>query len=448
MATSLTSRQWILLGVAVIVLVGAGITARIWFANYRDWHNSKAAPLFAEIDPADGATGYESDLWIRWSSPTTAKGRVLWRKAGGLRVHSADAGSAQELLAHLSSLSSGSKYEYIVEQSDGSQTLRSSIRTLDVKSGLAFDPVIEQTVERDYDQSVKLTLRNQGSQPIAVAAKALKQFEDLPSDITGYGSVDVPGQIGPNGTLDLRLAVTAADATRDTYEIPIEAAGAYVVARFHVRMPKVNLALRVAGEDPHTLAKTVAIQNDGDTVNDLSVRAAQANQQDLQLQPSVNHASLNTGSTLVVTVAPILYLEFQSLKAEIEVSAAGQTTKFPLEFTAPPGVHLIAFRSASTGTSDGWGGYCTNNPNTCSNVPGPHGNGPQTGMVKDPPSPEPGGCKPHCKTLDPSDPTIFSLPRGNEVFSPYGIWRVYPKETNSKKRAPGCQDVHRVDITT
>jgi hypothetical protein len=376
MVASLTNRQWIFLGTAVIALVGLGATGWIWYSNYRAWHNSKAAPLFAEIDPADGANVYESDLWIRWSSPLAANGRVLWRKAGGLRVQATDAGSGQELLGHLASLSAGSKYEYIVEESDENQTLRSPVRTVNVTSGLAFEPVADQTVEHDYDQTVKLTLRNRGSKPITVAAKALKQFDDLPSDITGYGSTDVPAQIAPNGTLDLRLAVTAADATHDTYEIPIEASGAYATARFHVRMPKVNLSFRVTGEDPNTLAKTILIQNGGEGVSDLSVHAAQANEQEFELQPAINHAQLGAGSSIVITVRPILYLEFQSLKAEIEAAAGGQTVKFPLEFTAPAGLHLIVFRSASTGYSTGLGGYCTNHPNTCSIVPGPQGNGP------------------------------------------------------------------------
>lgn len=404
MVTLTKSARWILLGVAILVLVGAGATGWIWYGNSRAWHNSKAAPLFAEIEPADGATVYASDVWIRWNSAGANKGRVLWRKAGGLRVQAAEAGSGQELLAHFGSLSAGSKYEYIVEESQGDQTLRSSVRTLTVISGLAFEPVVDQTVEHDYDQSVKLTLHNRGLQPVTVAAKALKQFDDLPSDITGYGSTDVPAQIAPNSTLDLRLAVTAADATRDTYEIPIEAAGAYITARFHVHLPKLSLSFRIIEENPKTLAKTVYIQNNGDTLTDLAVRVAPANQQDIELQPSVNHAGLHPDSGVYLRVTPILYLEFQSLKAEIEASAAGQTQRFPLEFQAPPGVRLIAFRSGSTGYSFAGARYCTNHPNTCSNVPGTYGNGPQTGVAQDPSSPEPGGCDPpKCNKSDACD---------------------------------------------
>ncbi len=376
MVTSRKSMRWILLGAAtVIVLAGAGITAWIWQANYRAWHNPRATPLFGQIEPADGATVYESDLWISWSSPEANRARVLWRKRGDLRVRDADAGSGQELLAHLAPVTAGAKYEYIVEETRGDQTLRSSVRTLNVKSGLAFEPVVEQTIERDYDQTVKLTLRNRSSQPIVVSAKALKRFADLPADITGYGSVEVPAQLAPNSTLDLRLAVTADDATRGSYEIPVEAAGAYVTARFNVHIPKLSLSFSIAEEDPKTLTKAIYIHNKGDTLSDLTVRVVPANQQDLELQPAVNHALLHAASGVYLKVAPILYLEFQSLKAEIEASAAGQTVRFPLEFQVPPGVRLIAFRSASTWFSFGFGRHCTNHPNSCTTLPA-RGNGP------------------------------------------------------------------------
>src|SRR5205823_7174836 len=126
--------------------------------------------------------------------------------------------------------------------------------------------------------------RNRGSQPLRVSAKALKQFDHLPSDITGYGSVEVPAQLPPNSTLDLRLAVTAADAAADTYEIPVEAGGAYVTAKFHVRRPKLDLAFRVIDDDPKTLAKTVEIHNNGDTLTDLAVHVTKENEGDLELE--------------------------------------------------------------------------------------------------------------------------------------------------------------------
>src|SRR5437868_1866049 len=129
------SRMWISLALLVIVLSAAATFFIGWYRGYHDWHNSKAAPLFSDIEPADGATVYGSDAWIRWTSPVAAKGRVLWRKAGSSRIKSVDAANSQELLAHLASLNAESRYEYIVEENDGTQTLRSPVRTLNVKSG-------------------------------------------------------------------------------------------------------------------------------------------------------------------------------------------------------------------------------------------------------------------------------------------------------------------------
>jgi hypothetical protein len=80
MITSLKSTRWILLVVAIIVLAGMGAAGWIWYADYRTWHNSNAAPLFAQIDPADGATVYESELWIHWNSgsPGTTSPKCLF----------------------------------------------------------------------------------------------------------------------------------------------------------------------------------------------------------------------------------------------------------------------------------------------------------------------------------------------------------------------------------
>ena len=373
--TSPKITRWVLFGVGIIALAGVGLSLRNWYTGYRDWHNRKFAPVVAEIEPADGMTVYGSEVWIRWAAAVPAKGRVLWREAGAYHVRAADAGQGTNFLVRLTPLEARKRYEYMVEQSGEGITQRSGVRSFDVKSGLAFDPPSEQTVEHDYDQSVKLTLRNAGKETITVTARALKQFDDLLADITGYGSVEVPAQIAPNSTLDLRLAVTAADAISPSYEIPVQAAGAYTMARVNVRIPKVNLSFRVVDEDPKTLAKTVELQNNGDTITDLAVHPVQENETDVELRPSAQHARLESGATLRLVVNPILYLEFQSLKAEIEARAAGQTTRFPFQFQAPPGMRLIAFRTASTGSSSGSDWFCTNKPNTCSDLPGPYGTG-------------------------------------------------------------------------
>lgn len=370
------------LGAALLVVVGLVL----YFAIGPKFFGTATvyAPLFAEIEPADGAVIRGTEAWVRWSPSVPAKGRVLWRKADESSFRTVDAREGTPLLARLGPLQPDAKYEYMVEQSAEGMTQRSSVRTFTVQAGLAFDPAtVEQTVQRDYDQTVTLTLRNTAQEKITVAAKALAQFEDLPADIVGPGSADEPAQIEPGGRLDLRLAIAAADAIRESYEIPIEAAGAFAVARVRVTRPNVKLSFRVVEENPRTLAKTIEIRNEGDVLTDLAVRIAPPNELDIRLQPNAKHAYLPSRATLHFVAAPILYLEFQSLTADLEAVAAGQSARFPVKFEAPLGLHLIGVRTGSQHRSSSHDFYCTNKPTTCSELPGTEGNGP-THRVRDP----------------------------------------------------------------
>ena len=98
-----------------------------------------------------------------------------------------------------------------------------------------------------------------------------------------------------------------------------------------------KLSFRVVAEDPHTLAKTVEVKNEGDTLTGLAVHIAAPSDSEVCLQPSATHAFLLTGETMQFVAAPVLYLEFQSLRTDLECQAAGQSQTFPLEFKAPAG---------------------------------------------------------------------------------------------------------------
>src|SRR5437588_8990417 len=134
------------------------------------------------------------------------------------------------------------------------------------------------------------TLHNNSSDKVVVGAKALAQFDDLPSDIVGPGSVDEPVEVPAGGTLPLRLAVTAPDATRDSYDIPIEASGAYALARVRINKINFKVSFNVVKEDPNTLAKTIDIHNDGDSLAGLAVRIVSPNDSGVPLQPGATHA--------------------------------------------------------------------------------------------------------------------------------------------------------------
>jgi hypothetical protein len=368
-----------------LILLAGAAGAAWWFLLPHGGQQPEPAatytPITSDIQPADGAVIRGTEVWISWQPLLQAGGHVLWRTAGESTFQTVDA-TGYPLVAHLSALKQGTKYEYLVEDTVAGQTERSALRSFTVEGGLAFDnAVVEQTVNRDYYQPVTLTLHNNSNDSVVVGAKALVHFDDLPADIVGPGSVDEPVEVPPGGSLPLNLAVTAPDARQRTYDIPIEAADAYALARVHINVVNFKLAFKVVSDDPHTLAKTIDIQNEGDSLADLAVTTvttAASNQNEVRLQPSVTHGYLPSGQTLEIVAAPVLYLEFQSLSTQIQVSAGGQTTSFRLNFSAPAGQQLMGVRTDPDERSVSRDWYCTNKPNTCSNMAGPDGSGPAT----------------------------------------------------------------------
>lgn len=329
------------------------------------------------IEPADGAVVRGTEAWVRWWAPESDEGRLLWRQAGMQDFREVKAVEGEPYLARLSPLEPGKKYEYRIESRNGDRVLRSDLRSVVAEGGLAFEAAKEHAIQRDYDQTVLLTLRNGSADKVRVAARSLARLDDLPADIVGPGSVDQPADVPAGGTLTLRLAVTAADAMEEAYEIPIEAAGAYTAARVKVARPRFKLSFRVLDEDPATLTKTIEIQNDGQTVADLALHIAKPNAAEVRLQPNARHAYLAEGKSMTVAAIPVLYLEFESLQAELECVAAGQTVRFPLEFRAPAGLRLVGRRGGSSFWSWVKDFFCTNKPNTCSLAQGNGGTGPE-----------------------------------------------------------------------
>ena len=336
-----------------------------------------------EIEPADGAAIRGGDVWVRWHGPPGASGRVAFGQTGGREpqlVPATDAAAPGDpLVAHLTGLKPG-EYQYTVEHTAGGWTQRSQPRRLTVKAGPAvtFTPAtVEATVKRDYDQRVTFALKNDTPEKVTVAAKAAAIFPDLPAGVIGPGSADEPVDVAPGATIKLTMSVTAPDARRATYDIPVEAAGEFGLVRVRIDNPQLHVSFKVIGEDPRTLAKTIEVRNDGDrTVTDLGLAVARPNQGDAAISPAVDHTMLAPGGAARVVVSPVLYLEFKSLHAELECRAAGQSARFPLEFTAPPGKRLIGVRHASIESNRSTAWYCTNKPDICTPVPGPQANGP------------------------------------------------------------------------
>jgi hypothetical protein len=330
----------------------------------------------ASIEPGDAAVVRGRRAWVRWTTSVRAAGRLHWRKAGDPEFKVVEAVEGRFLIAELPDLELGAVYEYKVEASAGGETVSSGVRKLGCEGGLEFDPPqVEARIARDYDQIVRFRIKNSSEAGIRVAARALAEFDELPAEMVGPGSQDEPIDVEPGRSASLTLAVNAADAARADYEIPVDAAGALVKVRLIVAIPAFKLSFRVVSEDPVTLAKTVEVSNEGGPLTDLSIRIAEPNEREAIVMPAAKHAPLASGNTLLVAVSPILYLEFEGIALELECRAAGQAARFPLRFDRPGGRRLMGIRTATQERSHSHDKYCTNRPDSCSQLPGPDATG-------------------------------------------------------------------------
>ncbi len=232
-------------------------------------------------------------------------------------------------------------------------------------------PVFDARVARDYDQRVKVPLRNTSARTVTIAARAVAQFDELPADVVGPGSADEPVELSPGESLTLELAVTAPDAVRDVYEIPLEAAGASTLVRVQVDRPELKLSFRVIEQNPITLASTFAITNEGEPVGDLSLALRGSEDNIARLEPTAGHAYLPMGKSLTFTATPVLYLEFERATVEVECRAAGQLRSFPLAFAAPTGRRLRGVRTGCQHHSHAFDWICTNRPRILLTLFGP-----------------------------------------------------------------------------
>lgn len=240
---------------------------------------------------------------------------------------------------------------------------------------------LNSSIKRDYDQTVMLPVQNDSAVSRTLAASASAHFEDLPADFTGPGSMDEPIVLEPGQRAELHLAITAADAQKDSYSIPITVGTISAAAVVHISGPVVQLAIHLVRENPATLGKTVEITNEGGTLSDFAVRLPLSDAKDVNLQPAVGHAYFPAGGKMQFNLAPVLYYEFEKLSTHLLCSAAGKQVDFPVEFAAPVGKHLIGYRTASQTRTNSKDWYCTNRPNTCSNLPAPPATGPTLAML-------------------------------------------------------------------
>jgi len=197
----------------------------------------------------------------------------------------------------------------------GSNTLT---RHFSVGNGIVFLSHQQNfTIDRDYDQRAQVGVRNDDSISHTLTTSVLNSYQDLIVNFVDSGSTDQTITLQPGETKQVTLAIHTQDALLHNYELT-----AHLVADIDSTPIVDNAVLDVQvlsdGDysiveatnafDPVTLARTYVITNHGKTITDLSLAAvdpATGLPANILLQPTLDHARLETGQSIKVVAYPI-----------------------------------------------------------------------------------------------------------------------------------------------
>ena len=233
-------------------------------------------------------------------------------------------------------------------------------------------------IERDYDQRLAVPIENRSGERLRVVVGTGPMGSDLIGGFVGEGSRRQPLDLGPGANATLTLSLFAQDATRRSYRFDITARDAdsddvlsTAAVSVLVRRPKLALNIDVGDAEPGTLARTVTIVNEGETLTDLTAEAGEGLAGEVFFAPRVEHANLPAGGKISFAVHPRLSTIFTKLEGSIVLHAAGQRQTVPLAFALPLGKHVFVATGFSNTNDEADGKYCTNKPNIDTSLGGP-----------------------------------------------------------------------------
>jgi|GEM_PF-903915 len=226
-------------------------------------------------------------------------------------------------------------------------------------------------VERDYEQRRALALANKGGKPVTVTLAVEGAPENLIVGFAGDVAPDATLDVPPGGTKSFDFVIHAQDASPGEHAFAVtaeseDASGTRTKARARVSVTVEGVDVRLEvtkGEtDPWTLATTLRIHNQGETLTDLTLSGSGGLEGAVSFRPQVVHAKLEAGARMTVRVAPVLHVGYRRSEGEILFQAAGETHRVPLAFEVPGDKEVFCGVSRSVQSTSGSTWFCTNRP--------------------------------------------------------------------------------------
>ncbi len=310
--------------------------------------NITSAPPIEDLQPQDNARTGSERVVVSWKTPVNASGDVFVKsedQTNFLPVR----GEPGKDHAVLINLTRNKLYEFYVKSETTKGASQSEVRQLFVDNGIAFDrKVYENTIQRDYNQSVFIEVTNTDTEPHELLMQVSGVPQDLALNFIGQGSTDQKIALLPGESRSVELVFHAQDAKYEDYTINLnltnlgeEAITDSAVVKLHVHFPVIDYTLEEVASDPYTLAKTLRITNRGDALTDLSVSASGDLAGLLIFHPSVDHAYLGTGESMDFVAEPVLTEGFTSAQGVLKAMAAGSERNLSLTFAVPQGKSIF-----------------------------------------------------------------------------------------------------------
>ena len=291
--------------------------------------------------PEDGAMLSGNEIHISWSGDAFGPAAVRHRPRGETNWTETAGESGRNRGVRLANLDPGVPVEF--QPLGGREP--GPVRTFTRVKGLSFGrPAYSARIERDYDQKIGVSVRNNGDAPLSVRLVCGKPADPLLLvGFVGEGSEDAPFPLAPGEEREFLLGVSAQDVLAESHSFPIRIASDSGLAdqamvNLSVRLPTVALRWEELGPAPHGLGQRFRIVNEGDALTDLAIYS---DSPDVSFSPAINHGLLPARGSIEIAAYPRLYRGFAGASATLFARGLDKPTPHPFKVALKPNEKLF-----------------------------------------------------------------------------------------------------------
>jgi uncharacterized repeat protein (TIGR01451 family) len=328
-------------------------------------------PILSEFTPENGRQLGSQDVTISWRSDVPSAGTLTLIKPGGqTETFSTSSGIFSSIV--VPDLERNATYEWFVDAVSPCGTTTSSHRQFTVGNGIVFVNRNQSfTIDRDYDQRKSISVHNDDvNLPHTLKVSVTNPYEDILVNFVDSGSQDQTITLQPGETRQVTLAIHTQDAQLDTYDLSAtlvadeSSVPIYDNMNLHVTVlsdGNFDIVEDEAAFDPVTLGRTYVITNHGRPITDLSLKAIDPDTglpAKIFLQPSLDHARIETGQSIRVVAYPVYTAEDSVAHANLlaSINSNDETASLDAvnqENSADNGLLLATYPILTVGGLDG-----------------------------------------------------------------------------------------------